>query len=130
MKDLDLTRAQRISFQDRMPERVRKRDSAWKLNEELYEKGYLYASIDFGLLMTRPDKTDIVRHYIEVADNAGARVPLLFFSRPRNPIYVAFPAHLVEGLYPVIYIQAEGVSDLIGISVLETFLEEVQPRHG
>jgi len=68
--------------------------------------------------------------YVEVADNAGHRVPLLFFSRPRNPIYVAFPGSLVDSVYPIIYIQSDVLQSIVAVSALEQFLQEVPASYG
>lgn len=122
----DFTEAQRTSFQDRLPERVAKKDVEGKLVRGRYYCEYYYGKLDFGEIMTKPDKSDLMFRYSEATDNAGDQIPLLFFSRPYNPIYVIYPERLywVDMVRPAIYIDTS-MAGRVCIASLENFLEGV-----
>lgn len=123
---MDFTEAQRTAFQDKLPDRVAKRDRYGTFLQG-YHVEYSYAEqVDFGLLLSRPDHSAIISRYEEVQDNAGSQIPVLVFSRPYNPIYLVYPSciHWVDRVNPAVYIDSPMVGRVC-IAVLENFLREV-----
>lgn len=125
----DFTEAQRLSFQDRLPRRVRSRDAEGRLDAFYIE--YYYGALDFGKLLGDPDKSPLMVKYAEAEDNSGDQPALLIFSRPHNPIYVIYPARLywVDNVRPSIYIHSS-MNGQICIATLENFLRGVPVGFG
>lgn len=119
MKKL-LTDAQRESFQQRLPSRVVK----YKTALDNFHVEYKYGNLDFGLLLTKPDRSPIVEAFAEARDNSGDKFPLLIFSRPGNPIYVASNVlYWVDFVPAVIYIDSSMLESKMVIMSLDQFME-------